>query len=194
MQSIIEKLLREEIAIISTDTLFALSCDATSNLAVEKIYYYKEREANKKLPILFKNIAEVEKFCILQPDLVKLAEKFWPGPLTLLLEIKKNTTLAKQCYDNNNNIIAARVPGPSLMLDLLQEYQQPLVGTSANKSGGDNSLEETELSRFFNKIPIFQDNRKPSGIQSTIVGFNKITNKINIIRQGFLTIENLTAL
>jgi L-threonylcarbamoyladenylate synthase len=172
--------------IIATDTLFALSCDATNPFAVANIYTIKKRHPDKKLPVLFKDIEAVQVDCILHPILEKLAYKFWPGPLTLLLQIKQTTSLASAIYDNNSGIIAARVPGSSPMSTILTRYNQPLIGTSANISGQDNSLAVSKLQHKFKKIPIITGSNKPSGIQSTIVGLNDM-HQVEVVREGSIT-------
>jgi L-threonylcarbamoyladenylate synthase len=172
--------------IIATDTLFALSCDAKNISAVENIYLMKKRNPDKKLPVLFKDLKSVQAECILHPILEKLALKFWPGPLTLLLKIKHTTSLVSTIYDSNKGIIAARVPGSSPMLTILTRYNQPLIGTSANISGKDNNLSVAELQREFKSLSLVIDSQKPSGIQSTIVGLND-SNQIEIIREGSIT-------
>ena len=190
LQQITKQLQKGDVIIASTDTLFALSCDATNNLAIEKIYQYKEREREKKLPILFRDISQVANYCFLPSTLEEFAYKYWPGPLTLLLEVKKNTNLAKNAYNSKENIIAARVPGFSLILDILHCYNQPLIGTSANKSGAANSIQTDELLKTFHTIPLYINNKQPSGVQSTIITLDK-NNQVQLVREGAIKIQNL---
>ena len=77
------------VIIFPTETVYGLGADATNTKAVKKIYKFKKRPRNNPIICHFKNINEIEKNFILNDDAYKLANNLWPGPLTLILEKKK---------------------------------------------------------------------------------------------------------
>jgi len=129
MQKIVQTLQDGDVIIYPTDTLYALGADATNPKAVEKIYEIKGRDQNKPLSIAVGSIKDIEKYAYTTPLSEKLAEKFLPGPLTLVL--KKKDTLAPNL--TSDETIAIRV----LDHPLFAEINFPLTATSANRSGKD---------------------------------------------------------
>ena len=72
-----------------TDTVYGLGCDPFNNDSISKIFELKNRDGGKKFPILGISKNELEKIVEFNSDAEKVAEKFWPGQITLLLPIKK---------------------------------------------------------------------------------------------------------
>jgi len=132
---------RGGLAVIPTETFYCVACDALHAEAVRRLVLLKGRGKGKPVPLIAGSMEIVRGLtsplflerCLkagLDPGL--LAERFWPGPLTLVLpsipglppEITAGT-----------GTIGIRVPGPSLALNLAREYGGPLTATSANLSG-----------------------------------------------------------
>lgn len=129
MQKIVQTLLDGDVIIYPTDTLYALGADATNPEAVKKIYNIKGRDQKKPLSIAVGSTKDIEKYAYTTPLSEKLAKKFLPGPLTLVL--KKKNTLAPNLTPDET--IAIRV----LDHPLFAEIDFPLTATSANSSGKD---------------------------------------------------------
>lgn len=172
---------------IATDTLFALSCDATNQSAVEKLYQTKKRDREKKLPVLFHSIDHILEYCELPQVAYNLAKKFWPGKLTIILNLKLHA------LDHNifGNTIAARIPGSNEVLEIIKGLNRPIIGTSANISGCNNltTIDEIEAQFSGSEVRIFKGNTTISGIQSTIISIDN--GKINLVREGAIASEEM---
>jgi len=174
------------IAIFPTDTVYGIGCNPYDKEAVKKIYKIKSRDISKPFPILAysKNIAK--KIASFDKLSEKYAERFWPGPLTLILESKD------QKLKNSLNVIkkiAVRVPDHECTLELLKECEF-LVGTSANVSGHSSFRNPDECFRNMKNYDVFID----GGIivskgESTIIEIEN--EKVKIIREGSLSEQEI---
>lgn len=120
------------VIIYPTDTAYALGCDATNEQAVAKIFAIKGRDQAKTLPLIAADIGMVREWCDLAGQAQALAEKYWPGPLTLILPVKKPGLASAVMAEG---AVAIRVPDQPEARALAQEIGAPLVSTSANQSG-----------------------------------------------------------
>ena len=183
------------IVCIPTDTLFALSCDATDQIAVDKLYHIKKRDKEKKLPIFFRDMKQVQEHCEIPKIALNLTDKFWPGKLTIILKLRENSNISRNALDIENSSIAVRVPNNANVLKILKSVDKPIVGTSANISGSSNinSYEELEEQFKNDDMLIFKPLNykfKPD-IQSTIVSFED--NKPIILRGGAILYDEIIA-
>jgi L-threonylcarbamoyladenylate synthase len=149
LRQIISAINNGSLLCLPTDTLYSLSCDATNDNSVKKIFQVKGRDFNKPLPIFVYNLAHAQQYGFFNNKALILAEKFWPGQLTMILPRKNNSNLSQYVYGVNPNI-AIRVPQHKLLLQILKEAQLPLVATSANKSDTPNKLTLDEVKIEFN--------------------------------------------
>lgn len=154
-----------------TDTLYALSCDATNDIAVKKIYDLKGRDLQKSLPIFLNGIEHAKEFGIFTPKALQLAQKFWPGPLTIVVPKKKDSQLSKLIATEN---VAIRIPNSKHVIDLIDVLKVPLVGTSANRSGFKNITSPKDLEQQINSDTKINEE----------IWWYKNTNKKNITRGG----------
>lgn len=172
--------------IFPTDTVYGIGCDPFNKKAVRKIYEIKSREERKSMPILAYSRDVVSTIAELDDHSEKLAEKFWPGPLTLILELN-NSRLEKSLKINDS--IAVRVPKNNCTLQVLKKCNF-LIGTSANISGKDPFTDPAKCYQSLSDFDLFLDGGKiPRGIPSTIVDVRK--GKLKIIREGALTKKEL---
>jgi L-threonylcarbamoyladenylate synthase len=174
---------------MATDTLFALSCDATNQSAVEKLYLTKKRYREKKLPVFFHSIEDIIKYCEVPKIALNLAKKFWPGKLTMVLNLKLHA-LENSVLGSN---IAVRVPGCDEILEIIRKLDRPIIGTSANISGSNNlnTIEEVVEQFSESDVKVFKSNTTISGIQSTIVSFSD--EEVYIIREGAISSQEIFA-
>ena len=186
IQKAINVIKKGGVLIFPTDTVYGIGCDPYNKEAVKKIYEIKSRKNTKFLPVLVysKNVAE--QIAVFDEVSKKIAEKFWPGPLTIILKIKDNR------LKNSLNIkdkIALRVPNHKCTLALLKESKF-LVGTSANISGQASFTNPDECPRDLKNYDLFLDGGKVnSEMESTIIEMEK--EKIKIIREGSLNEEEI---
>lgn len=115
-----------------TETVYGLGADATSPMAIERIYRAKGRPANNPLILHFADSETARRYVTDWPgEAVKLAGVFWPGPLTLVLPKVK---LIPDIATAGLGTVAIRVPNHPLALELLRAFGGPLAAPSANRS------------------------------------------------------------
>jgi L-threonylcarbamoyladenylate synthase len=126
-------LARGELLIYPTDTLYAVGCCALDGAAVERLRITKAREAGKPLPVVAADETQARTLWATWPSQAAvLAERFWPGPLTLILGAGPGLPTALTAGAGS---VGVRVPGLSLTRALCAAAG-PLVSTSANPAGG----------------------------------------------------------
>lgn len=173
-----------------TDTVYGLAADVFNNTAISKIYKIKERSKLKALPVLVANMAQLEDLVSeMDHKAEKLAQAFWPGPLTLILPKAQGLPDLLSPYPT----IGVRMPDCHFTLELL-ESTGPLATTSANISGEANPMTGQDvMEQLGGKIDLLLDGgRTPGAKPSTVVD---TTGKvINILREGPISKAEITAL
>lgn len=167
------------VVVFPTDTVYGIGCNPYDKTAVERIYRIKGREKEKQLPVLAYSYEELQRIVSFDDISKKLAEKFWPGALTLILPLKdKDIGQALGIVDR----LAVRVPNHSCLLSLLKECKI-LVGTSANYSGSASFADPSEIAKNFSGFDLLLDGGKiENSVESTIV--EVVNNKLKVIREG----------
>ena len=168
-----------------TDTVYGLGCDPFNSNSTSKIFELKNRDGGKKFPILSISKNELEKIVEFTPDAEKIAERFWPGQVTLLLPIRKEVSNKIE----NNGKLAVRIPGNECILSILKQCKL-IVGTSANISGEKSILDSNELKIKLPKVDVLVDGGKiVSSGESTIIDFDN--GELKIIREGSISKESI---
>ena len=164
-----------------TDTVYGLGCDPFNNDSIFRIFELKNRDGGKKFPILGVSKDELEKIVEFNSDAKKIAERFWPGQVTLLLPIRKE--IANKI--ENNGKLAVRVPGNECVLSILKHCKL-IVGTSANISGEKSILDSNELKIKLPKVDVLVDGGKiMSSGESSIIDF--VNGELKMIREGIVS-------
>ena len=175
----LEAIKKGGVVVLPTDTVYGIGCDPYNHEAVKTIYKIRGREKTKLLPVLGYSKEEIEKIAFFDELSEKIANKFWPGAVTLILKVKKRE-IANSL--NLKGKIAVRVPNHSCLLSLLKECKL-LVGTSANLSGLPPFKDSSEIPSKISGYDVLLDGGKISdSAESTIV--EVIDNKLEIIREG----------
>ena len=170
------------IVIFPTDTVYGIGCDPYNKEAVQKIYKIKSREISKSLPILAFSKDVAAKIVEFDKDSEKVAQKIWPGPLTLILKLTDEKLKASL---NVNDKIAIRVPKHKCTLEFLEKCNF-VIGTSANISGTGSFKNPQECYQNIHDFDLFLDGGViPSEGESTIIEFEE--GKLKIHREGVLT-------
>lgn len=170
---------------VPTETVYGLAADGLNAAAVEKIYDVKNRPETNRISLLVSGMADVEKFCRDIPDAARgLAEKFWPGPLTMIL-FKKD--VVPDIVTAGTDTVGVRCPDHPKTLELIRLAGVPLAAPSANMSGEPSPKNVTDVLTVFNgKIDAAIDGGQcVVGIESTIVDLTVRPPKI--LRQGGLS-------
>ncbi|HET6243376.1 MAG: threonylcarbamoyl-AMP synthase [Bacteroidetes bacterium] len=184
-----EYLKKGEVIAIPSETVYGLAGNAFDPTAVSKIFEVKKRPFFNPLIVHTNSIDKIFEFADLAGPALKLAEKFWPGPLTLLLPKKDNVP---DLVTAGSPVIAVRIPGHPLTLQLLEIIDFPLAAPSANPFGYVSpTTAEHVVSQLGEAIPFVLDGGPCSvGIESTIVGFD-FSEDLLIYRVGGLSIEDI---
>ncbi len=174
---------------IPTETVYGLAANAFNDEAVQAIFRTKNRPANNPLIIHLKNTDELSTVAQNIPDLAwQLAKKFWPGPLTLILEKQNHIS---DFVSAGLPTIAVRVPNHKLTLKLLKKLDYPLVAPSANRSNhiSPTSPEHVRASLVVKTPFILDGGPCIDGLESTIIGFEG--DDVVLHRHGALPIEEI---
>ena len=172
-----------------TETVYGLAGNMYSETAVQKIFDIKQRPAFNPLIVHIKDINELYKVAQNVPQkAMDLANRFWPGPLTLLLQ--KNA-LVPDIVTAGKTTVAVRIPNHSVALSLLQQLDFPLVAPSANPFGRISPTTAKHVADYFpDKLPMVLDGGNCShGLESTIVGFDN--NDVVVYRLGAISVEDI---
>jgi L-threonylcarbamoyladenylate synthase len=153
-----------------TETVYGLGADATDALAVARLYQAKERPAFNPLIAHLSDIGVAGRTGRLGPSAVRLAERFWPGPLTLVVPAPTDcdvSELARAGLDT----VAVRVPHHPIAQALLKRFGKPVVAPSANRSGHVSpTTAEHVLADLQGRIDaVIDGGATPLGLESTIV-------------------------
>ena len=175
----IKKIKDGGIIVFPTDTVYGIGCDPYNKKTISRLYEIKKRKKTKPFPVLGVSKTELEKIAEFNTLEEKIAEKFWPGQVTLVLKVKDEKIRQSLCLDKK---IAVRVPNNQCVLSLLKECKL-LVGTSANISGTTPFTDPNECSKNLTRYDLLIDGGIiPSQSESTIVEI--VGDDIKILREG----------
>jgi L-threonylcarbamoyladenylate synthase len=150
-----------------------------SQNAVDNLFKIKEREDNKPISLLIHSFAELHKLNV-KTEIPEVVELYWPGPLTIVVEI--NDPFPAGIGTSNPNSVGIRVPENSLAIELLK-LTGPLAVTSANISGNDEANNHIEAEQIFgNSVSAYLEGDALHGDGSTVVDLRVDGGKI--LRQG----------
>lgn len=162
-----------------TDTVYGLGCDPFNLSAVDKAIAAKGRRA-RAMPVLVRSTGDAEHLAFFSETARRLAEKYWPGPLTLVLPAKDPVPLNLA----PERTVGLRSPRHAICQQLLGLCSGRLVGTSANLTGKSpaRSVEEI-VTQLGNRVDLVLDGgRSPLGVASTVVDLTK--NRLLVVREG----------
>src|SRR3972149_96326 len=118
---------------LPTDTLYALAAAARDAEAVRRVFAIKGREGAKPLPLFVSDLAMAERGAVFLPTAHRLAERFWPGPLTIALP--RQPAFESEALAGGDTV-ALRAPDHEAALAVIAALATPVTATSANRSGG----------------------------------------------------------
>ncbi len=162
---------RGELVAMPTETVYGLAADATNPAAVGRIYLAKGRPRFNPLIVHAASAAEAMRHVRFDADAERLAEAFWPGPLTLVLPLRPDSEIA-DLVTAGLDTLAVRVPAHAVAQALLSASARPLAAPSANRSG---HVSPTTAAHVFEDLGsqvsvILDAGPTPVGLESTIVG------------------------
>ena len=164
-----------------TDTLYAIGCCALDGPCVSRLRAAKGREEDKPFPVIATDLAQARSLTSRWPEVAqRLAERFWPGPLTLV--VPAASTLPVSLLSGATSI-AVRVPD-SEVARALARAAGPLVATSANRAGEPPCVEVDPALAAFPLATLALDIGPLDGAPSTIVDVTDPSGAIRILREG----------
>ena len=182
---------RGEVVAIPTETVYGLAADASNDLALKKIYAVKQRPANNPLIVHIADIHQVMDYADEFPPLAnKLAQAFWPGPLTLVL---KSKPMVSTIVRANAPTVALRVPSHPLTLQLLTQSGLALAAPSANRYTQLSPTTAAHVeSSLGEDIPVVDGGACQVGIESTIVSVEG--DNWQLLRHGMIAAAQIEAI
>jgi L-threonylcarbamoyladenylate synthase len=173
---------RGDVIVFPTETLYGLGADALNFAAVEKVFQLKGRDPNNPIPVLVSDRSMLNSLVTEIPRLAeKLMERFWPGPLTLVLPARQD--IARPLV-NSTGGIGVRISSQPIATEIVRLLGRPLTATSANPSGQPAAQTLAQARDYFTgKIKIFiEGGALTSKTGSTVAAIAGC--KITIIRAG----------
>lgn len=132
---------------VPTETVYGLACNALDPAAVERVYEVKGRPEIKPLSLMVHDASEMKEYGVdIPPAAYTLAERFWPGPLTMVLRAKNSVP---EIVRAGGDTIGLRCPDHPLTLELLMEAKLPFAAPSANPSGKPSPKAAEEVMAYF---------------------------------------------
>ncbi len=177
---------------IPSETVYGLAADATSGEAVAAIYAAKGRPSFNPLIVHVADRAMAGALAVFPPLAERLAERFWPGPLTLILPAHPQSPVAALATAGLSTV-ALRCPDHRAMQAVIAASGRPLAAPSANRSGSISPTTAAHvLSSLGDRIALVIDGgATPQGLESTIVAVDG--ERLRLLRPGPVTVEALQA-
>jgi L-threonylcarbamoyladenylate synthase len=176
-----QELLEGNILAFPTETVYGIGCDLFNINAVFNIFSLKGRSINKPLAAHLYDISQVELLSDKVPDIFyRIAEKFLPGPLSLI--IPKNNKISS-LVTGGLNTIGIRIPDNYTFFNIAKEFNRPIAATSANESGKSDKISSKEvMDEFKGKIRyIVDDNDLHYKQASTVLS---LVGNLKLLREG----------
>jgi len=172
-----------------TETCYGFAVDVGNPQALEKLYKLKGRDAAKPVSILVTDLGMGRKYGEFSKKALELAEKYWPGPLTIIVSRTKNLP---ENFNPGQEFVGIRCPDHKFSLALVKEFGRPITTTSANLAG-EAPLYEANLS-IFGELAVLIDLVVDGGK----IAFNKpstivkvVRDEVDILREGDLEINEI---
>ena len=179
-----------ELVAIPTETVYGLGADGLNPEAVAKIFAAKGRPQDNPLILHIADAKELDTLCHSIPEAAyKLADAFWPGPLTMVLPARE---IVPKCTTANLPTVAVRCPDCEITRDIIRAAGVPVAAPSANISGKPSTTTADHVYHDHNgKIPLIVDGGPCRvGVESTIIDLTETPPRL--LRPGGITPEQLT--
>lgn len=187
-----ELIKKGEVIGIPTETVYGLAGNALNTSAIEKIFLAKGRPQDNPLIVHICEMSMLDELVYDIPPLaLKLAEHFWPGPLTMIM---KKKDIIPFSTSGGLDTVGIRMPSHPVALSLIRECGLPLAAPSANLSGLPSPTTAKHVYNDLNgKIPAILDGGACSvGVESTVICFEN--GGVRILRPGLISAEDLSSL
>ncbi len=152
---------------VPTDTVYGLAVNAYSESALDRLFEVKGRPADRPIAVLVSGIEQAQKMVEFNPRARELAERYWPGPLTLVL--RKVSGVPDHIGNPANRTVGVRMPKHQVALQLLADGG-PLLVSSANRSGQAPAVDSIAAEEMFGEeVAFYLPGAAGAGESSTVV-------------------------
>ncbi len=186
IRTCVNALKKGKAVVFPTDTSYGLAVDATNISAIKKLYKIKGRDFNKPVHVVVPSISYARSMVEWGAMATKLAKKFFPGALTLLLGLRaKSQGLSR--LSAKTGFLGVRMPKNKIALDLSRILKNPITATSANRSGESDCYSSADVVAQFKSSKykpdiIINAGKLPRRKPSTVVKMSN--NQVVILRAG----------
>jgi tRNA threonylcarbamoyl adenosine modification protein (Sua5/YciO/YrdC/YwlC family) len=180
-----------QVVAIPTDTLYALAANPFDGEAVERIFAIKGRPQNMPLLLLIDSVEMARELAMdLPPQFHRLAERFWPGPLTIVVEASAKVPAR---VTGEIGRIGLRLPAAAIPRALVKQAGFPVTGTSANRTGETECASAQEVEqRLGESVPMILDGGvSRANRTSTVVSVR--TDSWELLREGAIAADQIAA-
>lgn len=184
IEYIVSSLRKGGVVALPTDTFYGLAVDPVNLAAVEQIYQIKTRMKHKPLSLLIANVSQAYELARGTDILLdRLADRFWPGPLTII--VRAGTKLPLRSTANTGNV-ALRVPDAAIPRAVVERFGLPITATAANLQGSPECTNAGSVrDQIGDRIPLIIDGGPTGRTQpTTIVDLSLGTGRWEILREG----------
>lgn len=174
----------------ATDTVYGLAVDAANERAVERLYNLKKRDLKKPIAIFLRDIKTAEKIFYFDKIAKKIADRFLPGALTLVLKqkVQSDIKIAANLNCDAENFLGFRIINRDFIEKLLAEFDGVIAVTSANKSGQEAATNSENIKKYFADCDLDLIVDGGDLAQKNISTVVKIVDeKITILRHGVIS-------
>lgn len=173
-----------------TSNMFGIGCSVFSERGIQKINELKQKKENKGYIVLIPELDWLDRFCEQQDVKIRrILQQYWPGNLTVLLEVK-NDKLGNVAF---NNKVAFRIPASRFLRQFIKQINEPIISTSINVSNEPsiNNLKQIlkEKKEWFDFAILPENEKKEEIAPSTIIDFSG--KKLSCIREGSIEFQKI---
>ena len=183
----VELLKNDDVVGMPTETVYGLAGSIYSEIALQKIFKIKERPFFDPLIVHISNIEEAQSLVKNWPKSADiLAKKFWPGPLTFILEKSERVS---DLITSGLPTVGIRMPSHPVALELIKNFGKPLAAPSANKFKKTSpTIAQHVRDEFFDEVYVLDGGACTVGLESTILYINeqKSELEIEVLRKGLI--------
>ena len=176
-----------KIVVFPTETVYGIGTKGLDEEAVKKLFKAKQRPLNKPISLLVSNMEMVNQIA---KDITaieyKIMEKFFPGPLTIIL---KKKDIVPNIVTAGEETVGVRMPSGEIARKLVELVGEPIAAPSANISGEPSGIDLQEIKKHIKADYFIDGGKSELGLASTIV--QVVDEKIQILRQGSITLEEI---
>jgi L-threonylcarbamoyladenylate synthase len=185
IEDALQAILDGQVVGLPTDTVYGIGVDPFNIDAVARLFDLKGRPDGKPIGVLVATVEQAAEIGQISGDAERLARQFWPGALTLI--VTPRVVMADWVGDKQRRTVGVRVPDHPAATELLG-LSGPLAVTSANESGGEETMDDRAARDIFgDRVAVYVEGTAPGGEASTVV--DATGSRLTVLREGPVQIQ-----